>query len=45
MTDVPTTSNFMYARFALDVPIRIKTLRLSRAGALETAATGSNTAV
>src|SRR5262245_58564943 len=40
MTDVPTTSNLICARFALDVPIHLKTLRLSRTGALETAASG-----
>src|SRR5262249_20544600 len=42
MTDVPTTSNLICARFALDVPIHLKTLRLSRAGTLETAASGVN---
>src|SRR5215475_5637216 len=43
MTDVPTTSNLICARFALDVSIHLKTLRVSRAGALETAASGVNT--
>src|SRR5262249_56352936 len=40
MTDAATMSNLICARFALDVPIHLKTLRVSRAGALETAASG-----